>query len=52
MNINTKINRIPNNLKILLNNYLGNNDGKSSLEWLKKLIKQLIKIKTFNIDIK
>ena len=30
---------------------MGNNDGKSSLEWLKKLIKQLIKIKTFNIDI-
>ena len=41
MNINTKINRIPNNLKILLNNYLGNNDGKSSFRMAKEINKAI-----------
>tara|TARA_B100001057_G_scaffold483417_1_gene560160 strand:+ start:16609 stop:17889 length:1281 start_codon:yes stop_codon:yes gene_type:complete len=41
MNINTKINRIPNNLKILLNNYLGNNDGKSSSRMAKEINKAI-----------
>lgn len=42
MKINTKTNKVSKNLKILLSDYLGNNDGKSSFRMAKEINKTII----------